>query len=52
MQKPFQIETDASNYVIGAILIQHGHPVAYHSETLSNVVHGYPTYDKDMYSIV
>jgi hypothetical protein len=26
--------------------------VAYHSETLSDVVHMYPTYDKDMYSIV
>jgi hypothetical protein len=28
------------------------HPVAYHSETLSDVIHKYPTYDKEMYSIV
>jgi hypothetical protein len=28
------------------------HPVAYHSETLSDVVRKYPTYDKEMYSIV
>jgi hypothetical protein len=27
-------------------------PVAYHSETLSDVIRKYPTYDKEMYSIV
>jgi hypothetical protein len=52
LQHPFEIETDASNYVVGVVLTQHGHPVAYHSETLSYVVHKYPTYDKEMYSIV
>jgi hypothetical protein len=38
LQQPFVIETDASDYVVGVVLTQHGHPVAYHSETLSNVV--------------
>jgi hypothetical protein len=52
LQYPFEIETDASNYVVGIMLTQHGHPVAYHSETLSDVVCKYPTYDKEMYSIV
>ena len=52
LQQPFEIETDASDYVVGTILTQHGHPVAYHSETLSDVVRKYPTYDKEMYSIV
>jgi hypothetical protein len=46
LQQPFEIETDASNYVVGAILTQHDHPVAYHSETLSDVVCKYPTYEK------
>jgi hypothetical protein len=46
LQQPFEIETNASNYVVGAILTQHGHPMAYHSETLSYVVHKYPTYEK------
>ena len=52
LQQPFEVETDASDYAIGAVLTQHGHPVAYHSETLSNTVRKYPTYDKEMYSIV
>ena len=52
LQQPFEIETDASDYAIGAVLTQEGHPVAYHSETLSDTVRKYPTYDKEMYSIV
>eukprot|EP00253_Pinus_taeda_P036455 PITA_36455 len=38
LQQPFEIETDASDYAIGAILTQHGNPMAYHSETLSETV--------------
>jgi hypothetical protein len=48
----FQIETDASDYFVGTILTQHAHPVAYHSETLSDIICKYPTYDKEMYSII
>jgi hypothetical protein len=43
LKHPFEIETDSSDYVVGAILTQHGHPVVYHSETLSNVFYKYPT---------
>jgi hypothetical protein len=46
LQKPFEIETDALDYVVGIVLTQQGHPLAYCSETLSNVVRKYPTYDK------
>jgi hypothetical protein len=52
LQQPFDIEKDALDYVVDVVLTQHGHPVAYHSETLSDVVYKYPNYDKEMYSIV
>jgi hypothetical protein len=38
LKQLFEIETDASDYVVGIVLTQHGHPVAYHSETLSDTV--------------
>jgi hypothetical protein len=43
LQKPFYIKIDASDYVVSIILTQHDHHMAYHSETLSYVVHKYPT---------
>ena len=52
LQHPFKIETDASDYTVGAVLTQYGYPVAYHSDILSDAVRKYPTYDKEMYSIV
>ena len=52
LQQPFEIETDAFDYAIREVLTQQGHPVAYHSETLSDTVCKYPTYDKEMNSIV
>ena len=52
LQQPFEIKTDAFDYAVGAVLTQQGHPVAYHSETLSDIIHKYPTYDKERYSIV
>jgi hypothetical protein len=47
LQHPFEINTDSSDYVVGVVITQHGHPVAYHSETLSNIVCKYRTYDKE-----
>ena len=52
LQQPFEIETDALDYVVGAVLTQYEYPMPYHSETLSDVVCKYPIYDKEMYSIV
>jgi hypothetical protein len=52
LQQPFEINTDASDYVVGTVLTQHKHLVAYHNETLLDVVCKYPTYNKEMYSIV
>ena len=52
MQQPFDIETDASDYAVGIVLTLNDHPMAYYRETLSYVVCDYPTYEKEMYSIV
>jgi hypothetical protein len=52
MQQPFDIETDSSDYAVGIVLTLNDHPMAYYRETLSYVVCKYPTYEKEMYSIV
>jgi hypothetical protein len=46
LQQPFEIRNNSSDYVVGVVLTQHGHPMAYNSETLSYVVSNYPTYEK------
>jgi hypothetical protein len=52
LSQPFEIESDASQYAIGVILKQGGHPIAYHSENLSEANKNYSTYDKEFYSLV
>jgi hypothetical protein len=52
LQHPFEIETNAYDYVVSTVPTHHRNLVAYHSYTLSNTIWKYPTYDKEMYSIV
>ena len=52
LQRPFEIQTDASGYAMGAVLTQHGRPICYHSETFNLAVINYPTYDKELYALV
>ncbi|TYK23056.1 reverse transcriptase [Cucumis melo var. makuwa] len=33
--KPFEVETDASDYALGGVLLQNGHPIAYESRKLN-----------------
>ena len=53
--KQFIVETDASNFAVGAILSQefdgHLHPIAFISTSLTKSQRNYPIYDKELLAI-
>lgn len=52
LQNPFEIENDASDYAMGALLLQETHLVCYHLKMFNSTVRNYPTYEKELYVLV
>jgi hypothetical protein len=50
--KQFQVETDASDLGVGAVLMQEGHPLAYISKALGPRTKGLSTYEKEYLAIL
>ena len=55
-QKPFRVQTDASNWAVGAVLSQEQNGeekvITYASSTLSKAERNWSAYDKDFYAVV
>jgi hypothetical protein len=50
--QPFTVEIDACDKGIGAMLMQHGHPIAYLSKALSPRSQTMSTYEKECLAII
>jgi hypothetical protein len=50
--KPFCLETDASGYGVGVVLMQDNHPIAFVSKALGPNMRGLSTYEKEYVAIL
>ncbi|KAL0456568.1 UNVERIFIED_CONTAM: Transposon Tf2-11 polyprotein [Sesamum latifolium] len=52
MSKPFVVETDASDFALGSVLVQDGHLVAFESRKLKDVERRYSVHEKELMAVI
>ncbi|KAL0302398.1 UNVERIFIED_CONTAM: Retrovirus-related Pol polyprotein from transposon [Sesamum calycinum] len=52
MSKPFTVETDASDFALGGVLMQDGYPVAFEIRKLKDVERRYSVHEKELLAVV
>ncbi|KAG8376249.1 hypothetical protein BUALT_Bualt09G0043400 [Buddleja alternifolia] len=50
--KPFEVQTDASDRAIGGVLVQDKHPIAFESRKLKDAEMRYSTHEKEMTGVI
>ncbi|KAK3024703.1 hypothetical protein RJ639_042925 [Escallonia herrerae] len=50
--KVFELQTDASDFAIGGVLMQEGHPIAFESRKLNDTERRYTVQEKEMTAVV
>ena len=51
-RQPFEVQTDASDFAIGGVLLQEGHPIAFESRKLNDAERRYTVHEREMLAVV
>ncbi|KAK8702738.1 hypothetical protein V6N13_021079 [Hibiscus sabdariffa] len=52
IERPLEVETDASEYAIGGVLMQDGHPIAFESRKLNGAETRYTTQENELLAVI